>query len=144
MHFFCSYSTALHCGHCYFTTMNHILKPWIKNNFSRSDCGNVLFSVFTHPVSGLPCSFTQTRIKATDPSGTFWAGKELGIYLSSTKWQEIFMPLRAWIAKGKHIMSCMHKPWTATQRRRWNQNRNSSSKYKTSMTMHPNFQMDPL
>lgn len=137
MHFSAVHHCKFYHHESYFETVN-------QKQLIRSDLGNVLFSVFTQHVSGLPCSFTQTQIKAMDPSGTFWAGKELELYLSSTKWQEIFMPRRAWIAKGKRIMSCMHKPWTATQRRRWNQSRNSSSKYKTSMTMHPNFQMDPL
>lgn len=145
MYFSCSYSILQQCTVAVvnFTTMNFEHFKTV-NQKQLNDFGNVLVSVFTQPVFGLPCSFTQTRIKAMDPSGTFWAGKELGLYLSSMKWQEIFMPQRVWIAKGKHIMSCMHKPWTATQRRRWNQSRNSSSKYKTSMTMLPNFQMDPL
>uniref|UniRef100_A0A673D0S2 Uncharacterized protein n=1 Tax=Sphaeramia orbicularis TaxID=375764 RepID=A0A673D0S2_9TELE len=54
------------------------------------------------------------------------------------------MIIKAMDPSGKRIMSCMHKPWTATQKRPWNQSRNLSSKYKTSTTMHPNFQMDPL
>lgn len=144
LHFSCFFFTAVTLWLLY------ILQSWIKfwNGESKEtlscNFGNILFSVFTRLLSGFPCSFTQTQIKATDPSGTFWTGKELELYLSSMKWQEIFMPLRAWIGKGKHIMFCMHKLWTATQRRPWNQSRNSSSKYKTSMTMHPNFQMDPL
>lgn len=125
--------------------LNHNLETLPPPRFRQiTKTPTPLSFVFSHLLSVFLCSFTQTRIKVTDLSGTFWTGKELGIFSSLTKWQEISMPLRAWIGKGNRIMSCMRKPWIGTRRRPWSQSQSSSLKYKTSMIMHPNFQMDHL
>lgn len=138
---------ALGLGTILLTSWIHYGSIFIEADllFEVSNFISVIFAfsfVFSHALYDFLCSFTQTRIKVTDLSGTFWTGKELGLFSSSMKSQEISMPPRAWTGKRNRIMSCMLKPWIGSRRRPWSQSQSSSLKYKTSMIMHPNFQMD--
>lgn len=87
-------------------------------------------------------SCTPILTKVMDQSNTSWLEKGLGLYLLLTTLQGTSIQLQASTGRRRHTTYFMPRPLTDGQTSHWNLNRNLLSKYKTSMTMHPNLQMD--
>lgn len=87
-------------------------------------------------------SCTPIPTKVMDQSSTSLLEKGLGLYLLLMTQQGTSIQPKAWIERRRHTTCCMPRPLTDGQTGHLSQNQSLLSKYKTSMTMHPNLQMD--